>query len=526
MNQFITKFASRLSGVLSGFDRIVFRGNIRSLCYAHGMDIYLRNQGVLYKDFANHVHDVSKQVEEASLATDKAEGLRPIYLASSGVSKENIAREIAQEKNIKEGTVCILTAVEPCKSFEIYSNKETKKLELQSRMRKCKHIYHYFIHPTFGFMNARIQTWFPFRIQMCLNGREWLARQMDQAGMQYQRADNCFPWVEDFEAAQALLDQQLQSEWPSLLDELALRVHPLHETLKKEVRSDYYWSCYQSEWATDLVFSDPAFLETLYPRVVQQSITTFGCTDVLRFLGKPVTLSNQVRQDFDGELSSDFKERSEGIRVKHWVNGNSVKLYDKARTERFAVLRGEATINHPMEFRCYRAKEGGPPEEKSNRVLRRGVADMYSRAQVSDKITERYFNALSTLENEELLKELLAKVTVPAMLKEKRVRALRPFDAEDTKLLSAVSHGEFVINGLRNRDLQKAWFESDAETPQEARRRSGFITRKLRLLRAHGIVKKITGTHRYQVTTEGRKLLTALLSARETSVTQLTSKAA
>jgi hypothetical protein len=151
---------------------------------------------------------------------------------------------------------------------------------------------------------------------------------------------------------------------------------------------------------------------------------------------------------------------------------------------------------------------------------------MYSRAQVSDKINERYFNALSSLENDELFKDLVAKVTAPAMLKEKRIRALRPFDADDTKLLTAVSRGEFVINGLRNRDLQKLWFDSEAETLEESRRRSGFITRKIRMLRAHGIIKKITGTHRYQVTMEGRKLLTAMLAARETSVTQLTSKAA
>jgi hypothetical protein len=481
---------------------------------------------VLYKDFGDHIKDVSKQVEEASLAAYKAEGFKPIYLASSAVSKEDIARGIAQEKNITEGTVCILTAVEPCKSFEIYKNKETKRLELQARLRKCLHLYHYFIHPLLGFINARIQTWFPFRIQVCLNGREWLARQMDQAGMKYERADNCFPWVEDFEAAQALMDQQLKTDWPSLLDALALRVHPLHETLKKEVRSDYYWSCYQSEWATDIVFSDPAFLDTLYPRLVQQSLTAFQCSDVLRFLGKPVTRSNRACNHFSGEVSSNLKQRSEGIRVKHWVNGNSEKLYDKARTERFVVLRAEATINRPQEFPCFRAKEGGSPEEKANRRLRLGVADMYSRAQISDKINQRHLNALSTLESEQLLKDLLSKVTVPAMLKEKRVRALRPFDAEDTKLLMAVSHGEFVINGLRNRDLQKLWFATDAETREEARRRGGFITRKLRLLRAHGIVRKIAGTHRYQVTDEGRTLLTALFAARETSVSQLTRKAA
>ncbi len=84
----------------------------------------------------------------------------------------------------------------------------------------------------------------------------------------------------------------------------------------------------------------------------------------------------------------------------------------------------------------------------------------------------------------------------------------------------------FVLNGLRNRDLCALYFETAASCPQEARRRSGFITRKRLLLRAHGLIQKVTGTHRYQVTSEGRKLLTALSMAQQTPVNRLLAQAA
>lgn len=85
--------------------------------------------------------------------------------------------------------VCVLSCVEPCWSFEIHRNREKKKLELEPRYRKCLFLYHYWMHPVFGFLNARIQTWFPFPVQICLNGREWLARQM---GAARSRRSGCF----------------------------------------------------------------------------------------------------------------------------------------------------------------------------------------------------------------------------------------------------------------------------------------------------------------------------------------------
>ena len=161
MHEFIAKYAEKLQGVISGFDRLVFRGTLRAIRYAEGMKAYLIRKEVWVGDFAQHVQAVSERLKESSLAEARKLGRTILYLASSQSDKEALARGIAAREKITSGPVCVLSCVEPCRSFEVYRNRETKKLELVSRLRKCLFLYHYWMHPVFGFMNARIQTWFP-----------------------------------------------------------------------------------------------------------------------------------------------------------------------------------------------------------------------------------------------------------------------------------------------------------------------------------------------------------------------------
>ena len=92
-------------------------------------------------------------------------------------------------------------------------------------------------------------------------------------------------------------------------------------------------------------------------------------------------------------------------------------------------------------------------------------------------------------------------------------------------MLAAISRGEYTLNGLRNRDLRRQLWPK-VGTDQEERRRAGVVTRQLRLLRAHGLRRKVSGTHRYVVSAGGRKIITALLAARQADVEQLTALAA
>src|ERR1700694_2915606 len=241
MDKFIAKYGEKLQGVISGFDRLVFRGTLRAISYADGLKAYLCRKQVWLGDFAEHVQAVSERLKESSLAQVRKLGREVVYVASSQVDKDALAHRICAREKISRGPVCVLTCVEPCSSFEVYRNRETKKLELVPRLRKCLFLYHYGIHPLFGFMNARIQTWFPFPTQICLNGREWLARQMDAQDLKYVRQDNCFPWIEDFGQAQKLLDQQRKLGWRKHLDAIADQLNPLRSELFDLPHSDAAW---------------------------------------------------------------------------------------------------------------------------------------------------------------------------------------------------------------------------------------------------------------------------------------------
>jgi hypothetical protein len=522
MHRFTAKYQDRLAGVLSGFDRLVFRGTLRRLACVAGLKDYLWERKVLLKEFGAHAEAVSERIKEACLAPAQALDLPIQYLPSADTSKEAVARTLAAERGVTAGPVCVLKCVEPFRGFDVYRNAETKKLELVSRLRKCLHLYWYEIHPECGFLGARLRTWFPFDLQICLNGREWLARQLDTAGLRDERHDNCFSFVEDFTRAQALLDAQLRTAWPTLLDGIAQQLNPLREALFGDFCPGYYWTTYQSEWATDLVFADPAELRRLYPLLLRHGMTTLGSADVLRFLGRQIGAHDRVPRNFRGEVTSEVKARAEGVRIKHRVNTNSVKAYDKAYTPERAVLRAETTLNNVGDFQVYRPKEGGPAEELAWRRLRKGIADLHRRAQVSQAANERYLDALSSVDDTTTLEEHLQRITAPVLWNSKRVRALQPFAADDMALLEAVSRGEFTINGLRNRDVRPLLYgDESALAPEEVRRRAAKVTRQLRMLRAHGLLQKVPHTHRYQLTPSGRATITALLSARHTPVAQL-----
>lgn len=511
MKRFIARHSDRIIGVLNGFDRLVFRGTLRRLSFVDGLMSLLWKRQVLLKDFGEYAQAVSEQLKRASMEEATRLNRPQVYVRSSRTDKAELALRIAQNDGIHEGLIAILSCVEPCRTFEIYRRKETKRLELVPRIRKCVHLYHYSIDPVLGFMSARIQTWFPFSIQVCLNGREWLAREMDRARISYRRRENCFTWLGDLEGAQRLMDRQLTTDWPDLLGGYAHSLNPAHEEIFKDFTTDYYWSVYQSEWASDVMFKDAAALAEIYPTLVLHAITTFGSTDVMRFLGR------RVRPNFPDEIISDFKDRAEGVRVKHWLGMNSLKLYDKQGS----VLRPEATINDPSDFKVFRPKEGDPSGPRAWRMLRRGVADLHRRAQVSQAANERYLDALATVDTSTPLGKLVERICRPTTWRGHRMRALRPLSEGDTLLLRTVSRGEFKLNGLRNGQLQAILYPSSPASALEHRRRSASVGRQLRLLRAHGLIRKIGRTHRYILTPGGQELIAALLAAQRASLEQL-----
>lgn len=495
MERFVERHKDRIVGVLTGFDRVLFRGTLRSISYLNGLDRFLSSQRVLYKDFGAFVERLSNQLKERAEQIAQQAGRPYRYLASSAISKEDYARSMAEEDGIQEGLVCVLTCVEPCQTYTLRKDRASQRLQLMAAERKCLHLYFYYVDREFGLMHVRLQTWLPFPIQVCINGREYLAREMDRAGIGYEQRDNCFTRIDNLPRAQQLLDRLITRKWERFLNRLAERVNPLPADLDL---FGYYWTIRQGEVATDVMFRDAAALAAIYPSLVQHAMLQFQSPDVLRFLGR------RVNTRFSGEVVSDMQRRPEGVRVKHRVEENSIKMYDKQGS----VLRVETTINNPRRFKVRRMSTRQGRRELAWIPLRKGVVDIARRVEISRAANERYLEALAAVGLPEPVKAVLDPVQQRTVRQGRPYRGLRPLEAEESKLFAAIQQGEHLLQGFRNSDLRRVLYPHDEHDPLRRRKSSGRTGRLLRLLRAHRLIRKVSHTQYYRVTERGHQLMT------------------
>ena len=524
MQAFLQRHAELIQGVLSGFDRLRMRGTLRLLQTGGGVVTWLGQLGLKVSDFTRHVDAMRKRLVARTNADAKAAG-RPVIYQAGNEPKEELVQQIRKEQGVAEnGLIAVLSTLELTHSWEVYRTKDRDAAGLNHRPRKCLHYYFYYDDGRFGLTQVRLATYFPFNCHVMLNGREWLALELDKRNMSYERRDNCFLSIENLPIAQALMARQAKIDWPGQLSRVLRRAHPLHAEFFAGPL-DYYWTAEQTEWATDILFRDRQMLARLYPQLLRRGIETFQSPDVLRFLGRKLTSRGKVLGTFKGEVESDLKRRLEGVRIKHRVGKNSVKMYDKQQS----VLRVETTLNGTSGLKSYRRADGDPASPRQWRNLRKGVADLPRRAELSQAANERYLEALAVVPAETPLKELTDKLCRPVTVthtradgtsSKRRHRGLRLLEADEQQLLKEISRGEHLITGFRNRDLRLALFgATDDKTLQ--RRQAGQISRRLALLRAHGLIKKIPRTQRYQLTTFATQALPALLALPQTPLSTL-----
>lgn len=519
MKSFLARFGALIAFTLSGFDRLRFRGESRLLNNGRGVESYLYQQNLRCIDFPKHAEGLTDTLRRQTEQQARDEGVPYQPLNSGSTDKEAAALDLAREHGKTSGRIAVLSAVESARVFRLRKNPAGLVTPVKQD-GKCAHYYHYFLHPELGLGYVRVQTWFPFQVRVGLNGREWLARQLDRRGVPFRKRNNLLLSVADPKLAQDLLDEQRRTDWPKLLGDLVRPVQPLWAYLHEQANTPYYWMTEQSEWATDFVFRDPAGLGEWYPRWVRHGVDRLQCQDVLRYLGKKVPESGYG--SCTGEVKIDLRTRAEGTRLKFWYQTNSIKIYDKEAS----AFRIETTINRPEGFRVYRAQEGEADNGKKSWLkMRQGVADLDRRAEVSHAANCRLAESLATVAEAQSLGDLLRPLGQPVVRDgRRRARALNPLTGRDGELLRALARGEFLLKGFRNADVRVALYQ-DAADPDERRRDAARVTRQFALLRAHGLIVKVTGTHRYHLSAAGRRIVTCLLAAHASDVTRLDASA-
>ena len=244
-----------------------------------------------------------------------------------------------------------MRALEPCRSFAVAPNRQTQRLEVVRRPRKCLHYSLYLIDPEFGWMHVRLQA--PYEIQVYVNGREWLARQLDAAGIGYRRSDNKITAVDDLAAVAALCERFAHTDWPPVLERQAALVNPLLPAITAAGFPGYWWVIDQCEYASDILFTERAALETIRDDLVTAAVTALGATDVMHFLGR------KPHPAFAGEVTIDRRRRPEGCRVRFRLKPSS-----STTTPTCSGSRRPSTIR--ASSRC----SGRPPTTRSRGGVR------------------------------------------------------------------------------------------------------------------------------------------------------------
>lgn len=520
MKQLIKVFGDSIIGVSSGFDRLVFQGMIRPIMYPEGAMGFFSRRRILFKDAKRWVVEQTERLVNAVEDWSKrtcGEGIA--YLPSTNIRKEAEARRRQQDKNVTVGPVGVWSCVEACGSYRLVPAQGSPRLRyVQTR---CKHLYTYLDHPDYGFMSIRMQTWFPYRIQIAVNGREWLARQLEKAGVSFARVGNKIHEVEDFSAMQPLLDKQLRTDWCSMLNSFVPIAFPTIRSALDDDLLHYSWTVWQSEWASDLLFKNRTDLDEIIDAVVRHAFIGGHPERLLRYFGRTLRKDGGVRGNFNDDLKTRIKNLDEGYRVRHWLGSNSVKLYNEGN-----VLRIETTVNDPCAFRVYRRKQGAPKDAAKQLLpMRKGVADNVLRARVSQDINNRFADHLATMHCDSPLRVILQNVTSRKRKRGRSVRALEP-TGKDLALLSAIADPRFTVTGFQNKDIRLSLASDPRYSGKTGKQRSGMTTRSFRLLRDHGVIRRLPKSRKYKLTASGRQLVTALLAALSASTQELTKIAA
>jgi hypothetical protein len=401
MKKFIKKFEEKIVGTLGCFDRLLFKGHL-PISSAGGMANFLRNRGVLFKDFRKYVQAPAQELKEYARNWAEQSARPYLYINNKRVRKEDLARKIAREDGISEGLVCVLAITEGCLSFRLKGHRNGPRLE--NARRKCLCLYFYLMHPQLGLIHVRIQTWFPFTIQVSVNGHHWLAKRMADEKIDFIQDRNSFTFINDMEKAQNLSDQFVKLPWVEILNDLAIQCNPLLAGLLHGMR--YYWVCDQAEYATDVLFNNPEHLNLLYEKLLEHAIVRLGA------------------------------------RVRHWVKRNWINMYNKAGV----LLRIETVINYPYDFKVYRSGIRKGEQISGWFPLSKNVTYLYRYEQIARTANGRYLGALSVQDDPFPAKKDLQELVEPVTNGSRRVAGFNPAREQDQKLFEEIMRAEYIEN--------------------------------------------------------------------------------
>lgn len=494
MADILQRYADRILGLLSCYDRVITHGRIPEIAYAKGMEMYLRTHGVRLFDFPKFAQPLRDEVRTNAGRLAAEHGIEVQFIRHHEQRKEAIVEKILEQRGDAPGLVAILSALEVCSTFEPWHDKKTGRTFLRPDRGQCLHYYFYFIDEDLGLCFMRVSTWCPFGLQAYYNGHNVLAAKLRTAGVRYQMLDNAFTYIDDWNAAQELADESETRRLHEKLDFYARLFCPAIRAFGLSCQ----WSLAQVEYATDIVFRRQADLQPIYAALVRTAIHAVKPGQIATFLGRKQKLHVTNTE----EIGNDFQTRIQGTRIKHHMGPASIKMYDKAGI----ILRIETTTNKPKWFRHYRTvahRDGSTSHELA--PLKKSIDSLYDLQRLAVAANRRSLAFLSSLDDPTVAFETVARLSEKTEEAGRSYRGFSFFSDQDLNLFETVLRGENTIAGFRNADVRR----------HLADKSPGQVSRMLKRLWTHGLIRKVGGTYKYYITGLGRTVITMGLKLKE-----------
>lgn len=485
------RYKDDIVGTFCCFDRLIFQGCLNPVGNTDGMTAFFHQKNMRIFDYPLYAEQWTKQIRDhiKKVAHDNAIVFEK--QPNKKKRKESIVSTIIKKRGDHPGIVCIIPAMELCPTFKPWHDKNTHKTYFRHDQSKCMHYYFYFIHETLGLCYVRVPTWPPFRLHVYCNGHSWFASILEENTITYSLHDNLFTAIGDCDKAQSLADSLSVAKLHEFLESFAQTYCPVQSWFNAQ----YHWTIMQAEYAMDIIFKDRQKLSIVYDSLIRAAVHTVKPDHIATFLGR------KLNGNYQGEAGNYFNTRIQGTCIRHSMGPAAIKMYDK-----LYALRIECTTNDVSFFKHFRTVN------HANGTLSSKVAPMkkniYSLPALMEKMKSantRYLHFISDILDPTVGINKLNKLSTPVIDNNHPYKGFNMFDEKDDLILRSIARGDFLIGGFDNKNLRRFL---GGYSPNK-------ISRVLKRLRLHGLIRKIGKTYRYYITELGRQVILMGLKLKE-----------
>ena len=411
----------------------------------------------------------------------------PLVGFDKGQRKDEVAAQFRAGFSEPEGVVFVGKAQEKCTVYRTQGRRNPRTGKTYAWIVKStavvNHYYFYCVDRDFGPFFLKFCSYFPYNAKLCLNGHEYLKRQLQRQGIAYQALDNGVLSCPDPKRLQALCDGLSAAKIEALLRKwLRLLPHPF-SARDRQAGYRYDLSILQIELSLTQVLDRPLSGRIFFEEVIRENLD----------IGRP----KQVQLIFDRRVSKAtpglFRTRviTDGVVPSLHIDykGTRLKQYHKEGR----ALRTETTINNARDF-----------------YIGKRLHNLPRLRQIGFQANRRLLEVEKISHDCLLAEEAFQQMNRPPQLDQQRASALRFADPKVQSLCHALLAFPHLPGGFSNRHLRER-FAALLGIPASALT-AGQMTYHLRRLRLHQIIERIAGTHRYRLTDFG--LRTALFFTR------------